>query len=72
MTENQTPLTKQEQDELLREIEIEKNRKEHYKKQLEMLKNKVKSGDVKDPENFKIESLPFDMRDLMNIENDLK
>ena len=72
MTENQTTLTKQEQEELSKEIEIEKNRKEYYKKQLEMLKNKVKSGDVKDPDNFKIQSLPFDMRDLTNIENDLK
>jgi hypothetical protein len=70
MTDEQ--LTKQEQEEIAREIEIERERKEHYKKQLEMLKNKVKAGDIKDPQNFKIESIPFDMRDLIDIESTLK
>jgi len=72
MTNKTNQLTKQEHDEIAREIEIERERKEHYKKQLEMLKNKVKSGDIKDPENFKIESIPFDMRDLIDIESTLK
>lgn len=66
------PLTEQERNEIVEEIKIERDRKEHYKKQLEMLRNKVKSGDIKDPENFKIESIPFDMRDLMDIESKLK
>ena len=72
MTKPSKPLTKQELEEVKEEIKIERDRKEHYKKQLEMLKNKVKSGDIKDPENFKIESIPFDIRDLMNIESTLK
>lgn len=72
MTNLSKPLTKQELEEVREEIKIERDRKEHYKKQLEMLKNKVKSGDIKDPENFKIESIPFDIRDLMNIESTLK
>jgi hypothetical protein len=72
MTNPSKPLTKQELEEVREEIKIERDRKEHYKKQLEMLKNKVKSGDIKDPENFKIESIPFDIRDLMNIESTLK
>jgi len=72
MTNPSKPLTKQELEEVKEEIKIERDRKEHYKKQLEMLKNKVKSGDIKDPENFKIESIPFDIRDLMNIESTLK
>jgi hypothetical protein len=70
MTDEQ--LTDQEREEIAREIKIEQERKEHYKKQLEMLRNKVKSGDIKDPENFKIESIPFDMRDLIDIESTLK
>ena len=37
-----------------------------------MLRDKVKAGDIKDPENFKIESIPFDMRDLIDIESTLK
>jgi hypothetical protein len=65
-------LTDQEREEIAREIKIEQERKEHYKKQLEMLKDKVKAGDIKDPENFKIESIPFDMRDLIDIESTLK
>ena len=72
MIDHLKPLTKPEQDEVAREIQIERERKEHYKKQLEMLRNKVKSGDIKDPENFRIESIPFDMRDLIDIENTLK
>jgi hypothetical protein len=72
MTNPSKPLTKQELEEVKEEIKIERNRKEHYKKQLQMLKDKVKSGDIKDPENFKIESIPFDIRDLMNIESTLK
>ena len=39
---NKIPLTQQESEELAREIQIERERKEHYKKQLEMLKNKKK------------------------------
>jgi hypothetical protein len=66
------PLTKQELEEIAQEIKIEQERKEHYKKQLEMLRDKVKAGDIKDPENFKIESIPFDMRDLIDIESTLK
>jgi hypothetical protein len=65
-------LTEQEREEVAQEIKIEQERKEHYKKQLEMLRNKVKAGDIKDPENFKIESLPFDMRDLLDIESTFK
>ena len=72
MTKPSNPLTKQELEEVKEEIKIERDRKEHYKKQLQMLKDKVKSGDIKDPENFKIESIPFDIRDLMNIESTLK
>ena len=72
MTKPSKPLTKQELEEVKEEIKIERDRKEHYKKQLQMLKDKVKSGDIKDPENFKIESIPFDIRDLMNIESTLK
>ena len=72
MTNPSKPLTKQELEEVKEEIKIERDRKEHYKKQLQMLKDKVKSGDIKDPENFKIESIPFDIRDLINIESTLK
>ena len=72
MTNPSKPLTKQELEEVKEEIKIERDRKEHYKKQLQMLKDKVKAGDIKDPENFKIESIPFDIRDLMNIESTLK
>lgn len=65
---NKIPLTQQESEELAREIRIERERKEHYKKQLEMLKNKKKSGQIKDAENFKIQSLPIDMREIMKME----
>ena len=64
--------TKQEREELAREVEIERERKEYYKKQLEMLRSKVKSGDINDPDNFKIKSIPVDIRELMDIESKLK
>lgn len=65
-------LSKQELDEIAQEIKIEQERKEHYKKQLEMLRSKVKAGDIQDPANFKIESIPVDLRELMDIESNLK
>lgn len=65
-------MNEQEIEELNREIKIERERKEHYKKQLELLKHKKESGEITDAANFKIQSIPVDIRQLTDMENDFK
>ena len=65
-------MNKHEIEELNKEIKIERERKEYYKKQLELLKQKKESGEITDAANFKIQSIPVDIRELTEMENNFK
>jgi len=70
MTQQIPTPTKQQSDELVREKEIEEQRKEHYKRQLDILLHKKKTGQIKDPDNFKVKSIPIDLEEIKNLHRD--
>ena len=70
MTQQIPTPTKQQSDELVREKEIEEQRKEHYKRQLDILLHKKKRGQIKDADNFKVKSIPIDLEEIKNLHRD--